>query len=309
MQANAKTEPTGIRATSPLSLLSDLVQQGVDGYVAAQRIVVDFVNRQNATTMKAVRAGMATAQPVSAAGLAELAGKGMSNFIEVQRVLLNLALRQNDILMTGIKDRVDDPRATAMTNMLRRSVATLIDMQQHFLSMAEKHTDTWVETAKEGKLDTGKGLTEFAREGMEQIVRSQKALLDMIAEETAHATKAGKHPAENKDAAVNADLTDLARQSAEAIIDMQKKILDVAGKQIDVNLDTARRVLEHAPSPMLDVPGLTREYVENFVTAQKALLDIMGKHRHDTPHAAETVPPRRRARRTAEKKTVVAHKV
>ena len=69
----------------------------------------------------------------------------MNNFIEGQQVLLELGQKQNEILMTGVKERVGDwPAAQAVTDLLRRSVETFIDMQQEFLKIAGKQTHTWL---------------------------------------------------------------------------------------------------------------------------------------------------------------------
>jgi hypothetical protein len=80
----------------------------------------------------------------------------------------------------------------AITDLLRRSVETFIDMQQEFLKIAGKQTHTWVESAKAGKLYQGEHVVELAREAMESFVKAQKHFMDVIAEETAKAT-GGKH--------------------------------------------------------------------------------------------------------------------
>ena len=190
-----------------------------------------------------------------------------------------MALRQNQILMTGIKDRVSDPRAAALINILHRSVETFIDMQQHFLTLANRQTDSMMGAAKAGRIDAGNEIAEFAREGMEQFVRSQKKFLEVIAEETAHAADASKHTGKNSEP--KTDIADLARESANAFVETQKKLLDVAGRQVDLNMKTARKAMEYVGSPRVDVGDLTKEYVSNFVAAQKALLDIMVKTRAD----------------------------
>jgi hypothetical protein len=281
MQPNVKPEPTHNRAPSPFSFLSEWIQQGVDSYVATQRILLDLVMRQNATTMNAIRQTMSMPRHVSMSEMAELAGEGMTNFIDAQRVILGLASRQHEILMTGVKERVGDRRATAVVNIIHRSVATLIDMQQHFLLLASKETGSWMEAAKKGDPDPRPNISELVREGMEQLVRSQKKFLDVIAEETAHAAE--PHPEKHKHEPTK--LSDLVGQSAESLIETQKKILDVAGKQVDLHLKTARKAMDLMP-PRIEMTKLTKEYVENFVAAQKALLDIMVKPK-SAAHAAQ----------------------
>jgi len=294
MQANVKSEPSGGRARefSPVSMLSEWVRQGVDGYVATQRILLDLVMRQNATTLNALRERLTVPRTTSTANLAELAGEGMSNFIDAQRIFLNLALEQNGIMMNGLQERIGSARSAPLVNILRRSFETLIDMQQHFLTIADKQAQAWVESAKAGKGDAGASLAELTREGMEQFVRSHKKFLDLIAEEASNVAEPARRK-EGKEKA--ADVADLARKSAESLIEMQKKLLDVAGRQVDVNLKAARRAIDFAPAPQLDLTGLTREYVDNFVAAQKAWLDAMMKPQ---PAAPAPKAARRPARRT-----------
>jgi len=147
-------------------------------------------------------------------------------------------------------------------------------MQLRFLALATKQTDTWIERAKGGERLSAGDLTDLARESMETFVRSQKKFLDVIAEETAHATGApdGRHPGRKT------EVTELARQAAEAFIDAQKKLLDVATDQAAANIKTARHAFAVLnPLPAISLTDLTRQTVEGFVAAQKAVLDLMAK--------------------------------
>ena len=175
---------------------------------------------------------------------------------------------------------------------------TFIDMQQHFLSIAAKQTDAWIDAAKSGE-PFREGLAELAREGMENFVRSQKKFLDVIAEETAHATGA---PPTAKHAAKKTEVTELARQAAEAFIDAQKKLLDVATQQMAVNMKTARKTMEVVnPIPAGTLKELTQQTVDGFVAAQKALLDVMAKparapEAHEARAHPKAAPRKRHAR-------------
>jgi hypothetical protein len=293
-KAKSHTAATPAHGSSPFTLLSGWVRQGTESFFATQRVLLDLVMRQNANTMHAVRERLNAARAIPGEVLTEVAGEGVSNFVAAQRVLLHLAERQNEIVMTGVKERTGGymPLA-AMTDLVRRSVDTFIDMQQHFLSLAAKQTDAWIDAAKSGERFAGEGLAELAREGMENFVRSQKKFLDVIAEETAHATGVttnGKH------AGRKTEVPELARQAAEAFIDAQKKLLDVATQQMAVNMKTARKTMEVVnPLPAGTLKELTQQTVDGFVAAQKALLDLMPKsarapeahpHTKAAPHKA-----------------------
>ena len=284
MAATSKTETSRTHPgeSSFVSVVSGWAQQGVQSFFATQRVLLDLAMRQNANVMQALRQQLTDPHHSPTALLSEVAGEGMTNFIEGQKVLLDLGKQQNEILMTAVKDRVgDQPAAHAMTDLLRRSVDTFIELQRHFLEVASKQTDAWAAAAKTGQTFNGQGLADLAREGMENFVQTQRKFLDVVLEETAKAGKAGAGKAGKP-----TELAELARQSVDAFIDAQKKLLDTAGEQMSVNWKAARQTLNlFAPIPNASLGELTRQGVESFVGAQKALLDVMTKPRA-TPVAA-----------------------
>jgi hypothetical protein len=237
-----KTVPA--REPSSISMLAGWLQQGTESFFASQRILMDLVMRQNAQTISAFQGRLVDARKVAGTAVTEMAGEGISNFIAAQRVLLNLAQRENEILTTVVKERIGGPApVAAATDLFSRGIDTVIGMQQHFLTLAARQTDEWIEATKSGKPFEGIHLTDLARESMETFVRSQKKFLDVLAEETAHAT--GKETDDKAHtASKKTELTELARQSAEAYIDAQKKLLDVATQQLKVNAKTTREAID-----------------------------------------------------------------
>lgn len=198
-------------------------------------------------------------------------------------------------MLLGVKERVGaSGTAVAMTDLLRRSVDTFIDLQRHFLDVAAKQSDAWVHAAKTGKAFSGEGLADLAKEGMERFVETQKKFLDVVAEETAKAAK-GRAPG----AGEKTELSELARQSVDAFIDAQKKLLDTAGEQARASLKAAGK-MSFSPIPGATISDLTRQGVESFVAAQKSLLDVMTKPRPAAPHA----PPPPKARATGKRTRV-----
>ncbi|MGC2182099.1 MAG: hypothetical protein WA637_02330 [Terriglobales bacterium] len=232
--------------------------------------------RQNTSVMHSVRQQLTDPQHSPAAILGEVAGEGVTNFIEGQKVLLELGLRQHELLMSGVKERIEDPRANHAVDLLRRSVETFIHMQQEFLKIAGKQTHAWVEAAKAGKPYQTELLADLAREGMENFVKAQKQFMDVIAEETSKVigSKHGKGFKKIK----KTELAALARQATESFIDAQRKLVDLAGKQMNANMKTAGKVPELlTPFPFVPFTELTREGVKSYVDAQKALMDVMVK--------------------------------
>ncbi len=121
--------------------------------------------------------------------LTELAVEGTSSLVEAQRALLNLAQQENDIILNGVKERIGGfLPAVAMTDLVRRSLETLLGMQQELLTTTSKQTLQWLEMEKAGKGERGTRMVEFARAGVETFTRAQKKFLDVVAQEAAKAT-------------------------------------------------------------------------------------------------------------------------
>ncbi len=263
------------RESSFVALLAGWAQQGVQSFFATQRILLDLAMRQNASIMHSVRQQLSDPQHSPAAILGEVAGDGVTNFIEGQKVLLELGQKQNEILMTGVKERVGDwPAAQAVTDLVRRSVETFIEMQQEFLKIAGKQTHTWLEAARAGKPYQSEELVELAREGMEKFIKAQKQFMDVISEETAKAT-GGRH-VNGARKTKKTEVAALAREATESFIDAQKKLVDLVGQQMNTGVKTAGKALEMLkPFPFVPIGELTREGVKSYVDAQRALMDVM----------------------------------
>lgn len=275
----ARHDSTHPKEPSVVSLLSGWAQQGMQTFFATQRILLDLAMRQNASIMHAVRQQLTDPHHSPSAILSEIAGQGMTNFLEGQKVLLELGKQQNEILMTSVKERVGDcPRRMAAADLLRRSVETFLQMQEEFLKIAGKQTHTWVEAAKAGKPYQPEHLVGLAREGMENFVKAQKRFLDIVAEETAKATRGKPEDGARKTKVKKTELSEVARQATESFIEAQKRLVDVAGRQMDASVKTAGKALDFVqPLPVLRLGELTREAVKSYVNAQRALIDVIAK--------------------------------
>lgn len=300
MPAATKSETSRMhRESSFVSVLSGWAQQGVQSFFATQRMLLDLAMRQNANIMHALRQQLSDPHHSPTAIFSEVAGEGMNNFLEGQKILLHLGKQQSELLMNGVKERMGDwPAAHAMTDLLRRSVETFIQMQEEFLKIASKQTHTWVEAAKTGKPYAAEHLVDIARDGMENFVKAQKQFLDAIAQATAEATS-GKHTNGAKKIK-KTELSELARQATESFIDAQKKLVDVAGKQMNANVRTAGKTLELLrPFPFVPLAELTREGVKSYVDAQKALMDMMVKPVGHKPEPRRKPPVRAKKEKAA----------
>jgi hypothetical protein len=297
-----KTVP--VQEPSSISMLAGWLRQGTESFFTSQRILMDLVARQNAHTLSAFQERLGEARKIASTAVTEMAGEGISNFIAAQRVLLNLAQRENEIFTTVVKERIGGPPpVAAVTDLFSRGIDTVIGMQQHFLTMAARQTDEWIDATKSGTPFDGIHLTALARESMETFVRSQKKFLDVLAEETANATGNGNGKAHA--AVKKTELTELARQSAEAYIDAQKKLLDVAAQQLKVNAKTAREAIGAMNVLPAETLGeLAKHTVAGLVESEQELLDVVIKQAHKAPaahaepkvhHATAHPKPKKRA--------------
>lgn len=285
------------RPSSFLSLLSGWAQQGLESFFATQRILVDLVLRENTNAMKSIREGLSASEakdsPVKI--LTEIAVEGTANYVEAQRILLDLAQQENEIVMNGIKDRVGGYQAAvAMTNVIRRSIDTFVEMQQNFLVLANKRTQSWLQGAPKAS-----DLAGIASEAMEEFVTAQKKFLDAVAEETSGETK--KDHSGKK--ASKTELLQLGREAADSFIEAQKKLLDLAGQQMNVNMQAVSRAMDlKMPIRLLPMADIAEESVKSFVDAEKALLNTVVKTRkHEKEPAKAKRTAKRRGPRTKAK--------
>jgi hypothetical protein len=294
------------RPSSFVSLLSGWVQQGLESFFATQRILVDLAMRQNTSAMKSIREGLSESEekdtPVKI--LTEIAVEGTANLVEAQRILLDLAQQENEIVLNGVKERVGEyGTAVALTNVLRRSIDTFVEMQQNFLSLANKKTQGWLQSdGAKISVKNGNDLVELASEAMEEFVAAQKKFLDVISEETSTDGKkehGGRKPGKT-------ELAKLGREAADSFIEAQKKLLDLAGQQVNVSMETASRALDlKMPIRLLPIADIAGEGVKSFVDAEKALVESMVKAR---PHTKAAAKPQHRVAKRPARRTKAASK-
>ena len=202
--------------------------------------------------------------------LTELAVEGSASLVEAQRTLLSLAQQENDIILNGFKEQIGGfIPGVAMTELVRRSLDTLLGMQQELLTNTSKQTLHWLETEKAGKADSSAHLADFAREAVETFTRAQRKLLDAIGEKGARASDGKQRDGKS---ATKAEVAHLAREAGSAFIEAQKRLLDVMGQQMNVNLDaTSQAVKLMSSSRLMPLANLTGEGVKSFLDAQTSV--------------------------------------
>jgi hypothetical protein len=254
------------RPSSFSSLLLGWTQQGIDSFLATQRILADFATRRSTGMLESLREGASDSKNSPIAILTELAVEGTANLTEAQRVLLNLVEQENGIVMGGVIERVGgSAAAVTLAKRLRRGIDTLVEMQQEFLTIAGKHAQ---ERLKKGTAIDGACLVDAARESMDNLVKAQKKLMDIVVQEEP------KSKGRESDEGKKTEVFELVREAAASFIDAQKSLLDLAGQEVNVNLQAVTRAAEMAKVLQVNpFPAISGDGLKDFVAAEKEVFD------------------------------------
>ena len=266
-------------APSATSYVAGWARQGIESFVAAQKILLDLAAQENALVIGMVRERLHKPSFRPADSFVRIADKSVENFTAAGKVLLDLAAGQTALAVDGVKEGLRLPvAACAVADLVRHRVDTFIGMQKHWLDAATEQTHAVAESYREGKgLKPGRRMAELARQGIVGFVESEKKFLDFVAQEVTTATKDGKKngkPARDRFKL----LTELAREGVEKYIDAQKKLLHLAIDQVEsVGKAAGERKEVVRKEPRTTWSELTEKSVRNLVTAQKSLMDLAVK--------------------------------
>ena len=276
MKAREKKVP---EVASPGSFLTGWARQGVQGFVAAQKILMDLAAQENALLIGMVREGLSEPGAKLGVSVAGIAEKGVKNLTAAGKILLDLAGEETALAVEGVKDGLRLPAtAGAMAEVVRHRVDTLLEMQKNLLEATAQQAHEVAESYREGgKLLTAAHVAELARRGMEGLVESEKKFLDLASEEVSAATTGEKRTAKPPRPRMEV-VTKMAREGAEKYIETQKKLLELAIEQLEEATKTGR---EHRKAVQKETQSswgeLTEKSMKNFVTAEKSLLNLAMK--------------------------------
>jgi hypothetical protein len=259
----------------PGNPLARWARQGVESFVAAQKIVLDLTAQQNALVIGMIRERLSDRRYWPGVAFAKMADKGVENFAAAGKILLDLAAGETAVVVDGLKKGLSLPVAAgALADVVRHRVDTFVGLEKELLKAAAEQAHTVAESYREGKGPGAiAGLTELARRGVEGFVETEKKFLDLASEEVVGVLKGGKEVHEPSDRPKV--LARLAREGVEKYIDAQKGLLELAIEQFE-----PKREAEHPEArrrPHTSFAELTEKSVRNIVTAQKSLMDLAVK--------------------------------
>lgn len=282
-----------VRSTNPLAVWA---RQGIESFVAAQKILLDLTAQQNSLLIGMIRERLSEPGFQPGMALARMADKGVENFTTAGKILLDFAAGETGLMVDGVKKGLKLPAAVGgAAELFRHRVETLIGLQKRLLDAAAEQTHVATESYREGKgLRALEGVTEFARRGMEDFVETEKEFLDLATEEVSTALRGGKEAREPGDR--SKIVSKLAREGVEKYIDAQKKLLELAIQQFEAKGEVERP--EARKKARTSFAELTEKSVHNIVAAQKSLMDLaikpMRKGAPVVPHKVVRRPGRGR---------------
>ncbi len=263
----AETRPA--RSANPLAVWA---RQGIESFVAAQKILLDLTAQQNSLLIGMIRERLSEPGFKPGMALARMADKSVENFTTAGKILLDFAAGESGLVVDGVKKGLRLPSPVGgVAEVFRHRVDTLIGLQKRLLDAAAEQTHAAAESYCEGKgLGVVEGVTEFARRGMEDFVETEKEFLDLATEEVSGVLRGGKEgrePAGDRSKLVSK----LAREGVEKYIDAQKKLLELAIQQFEAKGEPAEPARK---KPRTSFAEFTEKSVHNVVAAQKSLMDL-----------------------------------
>jgi hypothetical protein len=279
-------------STNPLAVWA---RQGIESFVAAQKILLDLTAQENALLIGMIRERLSEPGIRPGLALAKMADKGVENFTAAGKILLDFAAGEANLMVDGVKKGLRLPAPVAgMAEVVRHRVETLIGLQKRLLEAAAEQTHAVAESYREGKgVRAVEGLVELTRRGVEDFVDTEKRFLDLASGEVSTVLRGGKEvrePAGDRSKL----LSKLAREGVDKYVEAQKRLLELAIEQFEAKGEVPERP-EPRKKPHTSFAELTEKSVHNLVRAQKSLMDLAIKPIRKSP----AVDAHRAARRTA----------
>lgn len=261
---------------SPAGFLTGWARQGVQSFMAAQKILMDLAAQENALLIGIVRERLSASKfrpGETAVGIAE---KGLENLAAAGKILLELASAETALAVDGVKEGLRPPApAGAMAEVVRHRIDTFIELQKNLLDATAEQAHAAADSYREGeRILAAANLAELSRRGIENFVETEKKFLELAAQEVTAAAKGEKRPGKAPKPRLEV-FARVAREGTDKYIESQKKLLELAIENLEAAAKSDREPKEAAKEPSW--AELTEKTVKNFVSAEKSLLDIAMK--------------------------------
>ena len=286
------------KSFSSVSQLAGWARQGVESFVAAQRILLDLTARQDALVIGMARERLSKTRVRPGTAIAKIADKNVENLTAAGKILLDLAAGETALVADGVKEGLRLPAvAGTVADVIRHRVDTLIDMQKRLLDAAAEQAHALAESYREGKgLRPDAGVAQLARRAIEGFVETEKKFLDLAAHEVTTTAKAGTQGRKHAEDRPKI-LTQLARKGVEKYVDAQKKLMQLAVEQMESAGKASGERLEAAlKEARTSWDEVTVRSVWNLAIARQSLMDLAIKPVEASPTEEAQKTPRARPR-------------
>lgn len=277
------------------SRLSKWIRQGVESFVAAQKILLDLTAQQNALAMGVIRERLTIPKVSPGAMLVGMANQGVTGVTEAGNILLDFAAGETGLLTDAVKTAFRlGPWTGAVADIARHRVETFIEMHRRLLTAVSEQMTAITESYDEGKgLMGGASAGELARHAVEAFMQTEEKFLDLVVEEVGAAAEGGheRKPARDR----SKMLMKLAHEAADKYIDAQKRMLDLVIHQFDAERKAAGKLTEDMADgePQTPLAEVTEKGVKNFVEAEKSFLHLMKRPERKAHTTVRRKQPRR----------------
>jgi hypothetical protein len=181
-------------ASTPVSGLAEVVHQGLDNFIMAQKEFLNIIQTQADGAVNDFGEG----KRFETGRLAELAREGTRNFLESQKKFLDIVEEQ---LTTKKKPAAGNGkgRRVDLFEMGKKSVDALIEAQQRLLDLASEQVKANVEFARDIFSSDVRptSISEVVKKSVDSFVAAQKALLELASKppKTEVPAEGAGHPA------------------------------------------------------------------------------------------------------------------
>ena len=141
---------------SPGGVLTGWARQGVQSFVAAQKILLDLAAQENALLIGMVRERLNKPDFRPGASMAGIAESGVKNVAAAGKILLDLAAGETALAVDGIKEGFRLPQAAGvMADVVRHRVDTFVELQKHLLDATAEQAHLMAESYRDGEANPG----------------------------------------------------------------------------------------------------------------------------------------------------------
>lgn len=179
----------------------------------------------------------------------------------------------------GTPSEIQDATA-AFTMLLHRNVERMANLQKTTLDVLNSQTKDLTDTMRTKiKPPAGTPIAaffDFAAQGMENWVSTQKSVLDLVVQQSAQTANVTENKGTSAFPSVG-NLSELIQQSVERTNSAQKAMLDFAAKQNEAAVQAFKGQTGVAGTPLDKVADSVDKGVSTFVNKQKEFLDSATK--------------------------------